>query len=101
MATLNLSILSAAEKDGLIGIPLSKNQELYLVESVVTANKILLAIERREDTTAEQLEADCSLARNTLNMFLRWLEKKDYIYSTRDREQHGHPKIYFRKRRSR
>jgi response regulator of citrate/malate metabolism len=96
MATLNLDILNAAHEDGLIGIALSKRQILYLEPSVLTANRIIKAIELRGDATAEQLERDLILSRNTLNMYLRWIEKRGYIKSRPEPGQNGNPKLYWR-----
>lgn len=96
MATIRLEILEAAHKDGLIGIKVTKAQQLYLVDSVLTANRILSAIEERKDANGEQLEKDCKLARNTLNIYLRWLEKRKYIQSTKDKNEQGQPKLYWK-----
>lgn len=96
MATVRLEVLEAAHKDGLIGIKITKAQQLYLVESVLTANRILSTIEQRKDANGEQLEKDCKLNRNTLNIYLRWLEKRKYIQATRNKDEQGQPKLYWR-----
>jgi response regulator of citrate/malate metabolism len=96
MATLNFDILNAAHEDRLIGIQPTKRQLLYLENSVLTANRILMAIEVMEEATSEQLEKVLMLSRNTLNMYLRWAEKRGYISHRLDKEQNGQPKVYWR-----
>lgn len=81
MATLDLNILDAAHKDGLLPKRLSATQQLYLYPSVLTANQIYWHIVGEEGLDVEQLKHRTGLHENTVKQFCRWLASKELIYS--------------------
>jgi predicted transcriptional regulator len=91
MATVSFDILEAAHLDGFIGIKLSKNERLYLERSVITVNEIIAVVRQRKEATVEQIQQDLSMNKNTLNIYLRWLVKKNYLFSEKDQSS----KIYW------
>lgn len=80
MATINLEILEAAYKDGLLPKRLSAAQKLYLHSSVQTANHIYWTIAQAENgLDSEQLQKAINLSLNTLFQYTRWLQGKRLI----------------------
>ena len=79
MATLETKILEAAFEDGLIAGSLSKNQQIYLLESVISANVILIAIRQSDGLDVEQLAKRTDFHPNTVKVYCRWLKSKKLI----------------------
>jgi hypothetical protein len=81
VATINLEILEAAAKDGLLPKKLTPTERLYLHSSVKTANQVYWAIADVNTTglDSEQLIRAVRLSKNTLFEYTRWLESKKFI----------------------
>ncbi|MCD8487937.1 MAG: hypothetical protein LRZ84_14675 [Desertifilum sp.] len=91
MATVKLDALNAAYDEGLVKGNLSERQRLYLNPSISTADMILKAL-RTEQLSTEQLAARLNLHRNTLLIYLRWLEEKKLVMHYAN----GAANIYYR-----
>lgn len=90
MATLNLKILAAAHREGL----LDGKARLWAHPSVNTANRILKAIRSCPGgADLEQLEKRCQLSGNTLLQYTRALENLGAIEVTQ-LETKGTPNLY-------
>ena len=80
MATIEQEILEAAHKDGLIGAKLSKRQQLYLKQSILTMNKLITVIASVPDgLDIEQIARRAKTHKNTCLIYTRWLAKKNYV----------------------
>jgi predicted ArsR family transcriptional regulator len=79
MATVNESALEAALEDGLIGIRLSKNQQIYLDPTVVSVNKLLLLLKEEGNLNMKQIAHRMKYHENTCATYLRWLAKHKLI----------------------
>lgn len=90
MATLNLDVLEAAHKDGLLPKRLTAHQKLYLHSSIQTANSIYweiskadsgLNVEQLQNAVSSALESPKKINQNTLFQYTRWLEFKGVIFA--------------------
>ncbi len=82
MATVNESALEAALEDGLIGIRLSKNQEIYLDPTVVSVNRLLLYLKEEGNLNMKQIVHRMKYHKNTCSIYLKWLEKHKLVKVT-------------------
>lgn len=82
MATVNENALAAALEDGLIGIRLSKNQEMYLDPTVVSVNRLLLFLKEEGNLNMKQIAKRMKYHENTCSTYLRWLAKHKLVKIT-------------------
>jgi predicted ArsR family transcriptional regulator len=82
MATVNENALEAALADGLIGIRLSKNQEIYLEPTVVSVNHLLLLLKEEGSLNMKQIAHRMNYHENTCATYLRWLAKHKLVKVT-------------------
>lgn len=98
MATINLEVLEAAHKDGLLPKRLSAAQKLYLHSSVQKANQIYWSIANAENgLDSEQLQKAVALYPNTLFQYTRWLQGKGLIINEAPENRKN---LYFAAKRS-
>ena len=79
MATVNENALEAALEDGLIGVRLSKNQQIYLDPTVVSVNRLLLLLKEEGTLNMKQIAHRMKYHENTCATYLRWLAKHKLI----------------------
>jgi hypothetical protein len=79
MATVNENALEAALEDGLIGIRLSKNQEIYLDTTVVSVNRLFWILKEEGNLDLKQIARRMKYHENTCATYLRWLAKHKLI----------------------
>lgn len=79
MATVNENALEAALADGLIGVRLSKNQQIYLDSTVVSVNRLLLFLKEEGKLNMKQIAKRMKYHENTCSTYLRWLAKHKLI----------------------
>ena len=82
MATVNENALEAALADELIGVRLSKNQEIYLDPTVVSVNRLLLILKEEGNLNMKQIVKRMNYHENTCATYLRWLAKHKLIRIT-------------------
>jgi len=82
MATVNENALEAALEDGLIGIRLSKNQQIYLDPTVVSVNRLLLLLKEEGNLNMKQIAHRMKYHENTCATYLRWLAKHKLVKVT-------------------
>lgn len=101
MANLDLKVLEAALSDRVFDQPLRDSQKLYYSNSISTAWRILQVIEDRSELgiQSDAIAVHLKMNRNTVKMYLRWLEAKKLIESKKQNQTIFGPAlawVYFR-----
>jgi hypothetical protein len=96
MATIDLSILSAAHEDGLFKRRLTANQRGYCHRSVLTASDALDLIDQRGDDGIDlgTLAQGLGIHRNTASIYGRWLRDAGLVAVQTKTSSQGAELIY-------